>query len=422
MEEIVTGEKKNQVLGADGLRDWVRGGLHELVIEAGLQVVSDLLEQERNEWCGSRYERQDSRAAYRAGYANGEVVLSGRRVAIRRPRARTIDGKEVTLATWAQATQKDALEGRAFEQVVIGVSTRKYERSLEPILGRKTRGQKKSSVSRHFIQLSSIKLAELMTRQLETLSLCALLIDGLHVGEHMVLVALGIDDRGKKHVLGIQEGATENATATTALLANLRARGVQTDRPILVAIDGSLALHKAVKDVFGDYARIQRCQEHKKRNVTDYLPKHLQDPIRTRLNAAYNATNFGWAKHQLESLANELQQKYPSAAASIREGLDETLTVLRLRLPESLQKALCSTNLIESLISHIRRISRNVKTWQGGSMALRWTATSVLEAERGFRRVDTSENMRALTLALKADWARTQPKKTRVVDLSVSAA
>ena len=289
------------------------------------------------------------------------------------------------------------------EQMVLGVSTRGYARSLEPLPETVTvRGISKSAVSERFVYGTERKLAKLMSRDLRQLHVVALLIDGVHFGEHVVLAAVGVDAQGDKHVLGLREGATENAPAVRALLADLIERGLAPERALLIVIDGAKALHKAVVEVFGAHALIQRCREHKKRNVTDALPERLRASIRSAMNQAYTTHDPKRAWRLLEGLARRLEHQHPGAAASLREGLEETLTVMRLGLPANLERVLSSTNLIENLFSRVREIGRRVKRWQNGPMVLRWTAAGVLEAERGFRRVTGYRAIPKLIAALHA--------------------
>jgi putative transposase len=286
---------------------------------------------------------------------------------------------------------------------VLGVSTRGYARSLEPLPETVTvRGVSKSAVSERFVYGTERKLAELMSRDLRQFQVVALLLDGVHFGAHVVLAAVGVDDQGDKHVLGLREGATENAAAVRALLADLVERGLDTSRAMLIVIDGAKALHKAVVEVFGVHALIQRCREHKKRNVTDALPERLRGAIRSAMNQAYATRDPKRTRRLLEGLAHRLEHQHPGAASSLREGLDETLTVMRLELPENLERVLSSTNLIENLFGRVREIGRRVKRWQSGSMVLLWTAAGVLEAERGFRKVVGYRAMPILVAALRA--------------------
>jgi len=397
-------EKSNMRQGAHQLvlniPEVVKGELHELVVGAGMTVLMKMLEAEREALCGPVYAHSATRASTRGGSAPGELSLGGRRARLRRPRVRGVDGKEVRLATWDAFASNDPLNERAVEQMVIGVSTRKYRRSLEPV-DVPARGTSKSAVSRRFVALTKARLDAAMKASIAALDVAVLMIDGIALGEHVVLVALGIDSEGRKHVLGFHEGATENATACTTLLANLRERGLRTDRSILVVIDGAKALRKAVSDVFGKRAMVQRCQVHKQRNVVEHLPEHLHTTTRTALRAAYGSKDGKRARKLLENLARALEDAHPSAAASIREGLDETLTIKSFKLPEALARTLSSTNAIENLQSGIRRVCGRVTTWGGGGMVLRWVGAAVVEHARGFRRLRGHVGMAALVAALR---------------------
>ena len=388
----------------------VREALYETVIGAGLACVDEVLEAERVALCGARYEHQAERQALRAGHVASSLVLGGRRVAVSRPRARSVAGRELKLPSWREWSARDPLEQRAVEQMVLGVSTRRYARSLEPLPDTvSVRGVSKSAVSERFVYGTERKLAELMSRELRGLSLVALLIDGVHFGEHLVLAAVGVDARGDKHVLGLREGATENAAAGRALLSDLVERGLDPEHPLLVVIDGAKALHKAVVEVFGPQALIQRCREHKKRNVTEALPERQRAAVRGAMQQAYAMRDVGRARRLLDNLARRLEHQHPGAAASLREGLEETLTVMRLNLPESLERVLSSTNLIENLFSRVREIGRRVRRWQNGTMVLRWTAAGVLEAERGFRKLAGYRGLPTLVAALRNHDNRIRP-------------
>jgi putative transposase len=349
------------------------------VIGAGLACVDEALEAERVVLCNDRYAHLADRQALRAGHVASSLVLGGRRVAVQRPRARSVAGRELRLPSWREWSARDPLDARALEQMVLGVSTRGYARSLEPLPEAVTvRGISKSAVSERFVYGTERKLAELMSRDLCQLRVVALLIDGVHFGEHVVLAAVGVDDQGAKRVLGLREGATENAAAVRALLADLVERGLDTSRVLLIVIDGAKALHKAVVEVFGAHALIQRCREHKKRNVTDAVPEWLRGSIRSAMHQAYATRDPKRAQRLLEGLARRLEHQHPGAAASLREGLAETPTVMRLGLAENLERVLSSTNLIENLFGRVREIGRRVKRWQNGTMVLRWTAAGVL--------------------------------------------
>lgn len=398
---------RQMVLPLLGVLVTVRSTLLEMVYRIGFEGVRTLLEQERAALCGPRYKHDAERAAFRSGHAPGELVLGGRRVSMQRPRVRSKDGKEIALPSWEAFAAEDPLTERAIEQILVGVTTRKYDRSLEAAPpDEKTRGTSKSAVSRRLVEASKAALDALMQKSLAGLSIKALMIDGITVGAHTVLAALGIDETGQKHVLGLWEGATENAEVCKSLLLNLVDRGLPTDRSILVVIDGSKALAKAVRDVFGKRALIQRCQVHKKRNVLDHLPDKERQSIGDAISSAYRCRDPERALRLLTNIARRLERKHPGAAASMREGLEETLTVLRFGLPEALERTLSTTNPIENVNGTARRVSRNVKRWQDGSMVLRWMAAAVGEAQKGFRRLRGYKGMPKLLQALRAHDAK----------------
>ncbi|MQA92738.1 MAG: IS256 family transposase [Gemmatimonas sp.] len=356
--------------------------------------------------------RSRPRSVSGAGHGPSSLVLAGRRVRVKRPRVRSTNGSEVVLPSWAAWSAEDPLERRAVEQMLVGVSTRKYARSLEELpsdVG--SSGVSKSAVSERFVRGTQKHLQTVQERDLSGLDLKVLFLDGVHFRkEHVVIAAVGVDATGSKHVLGLWEGATENAACATALLENLAERGLRTDRSLLIVLDGSKALVKAVRAVFGKRALIQRCQVHKKRNALDALPEGKRVSVKRALNEAFAAEDHARAKRLLQNLIRTLKQEHPGAAASLREGLEELLTVKRLALGDrQLERMLSSTNLIENLIGQARDCSRRVKRWQGGLMMLRWTAAGVLEAERHFRRIMGYKAMQTLVAALQKHDAELDP-------------
>ncbi|MBM3348060.1 MAG: IS256 family transposase [Betaproteobacteria bacterium] len=378
-----------------------RAELMELAVASGLKVLTTMLEADRTALCGPRYQHQAARAASRAGRVASEVILGGRKVQIRRPRVRA-GGHEVALPTFEAFADTDPLNGRVVEQMLIGVATRQYGRSLEPTgPDVQTRGTSKSAVSRRFVAKTAAQLTAWRSTALDALDLVALLIDGVHIGEHCIVVALGIDHTGVKHALGLWDGSTENAAVCQSLLADLQSRGLRTDRSLLVILDGSKAIHKAVTQTWGPAALIHRCHVHKLRNILEQLPEGQRPWVRAIVARAYKA-EVATARRLLQDLARRLDDRYPSAARSVREGLEETLTILTLGLSDRLRQSLATTNAIESLISRTRHVKRNVKRWRGGHMVLRWTAAAILEAVKGFRRLKGHKDMPKLVAALRA--------------------
>lgn len=367
----------------------LRRGLREFVVETGMQTLTALLEDERTALCGERYRHDAGRRATRAGHAPGELVMGGRRVRVSRPRVRSADGsEEITLPSWYQFSSEDPLSREAVEKMVVGVSTRKYRRVLDAVPPEVDGfGTSKSAVSRRFVTATKKKLVEWLGRDLGKLQLAAVMIDGLGFDEHTVLIALGVDTEGKKHVLGLHEGTTENAVACGALLDDLAKRGLRTDRSLLFVVDGAKAITSAIRTRWGKRALLQRCQVHKARNVKEHLPKELHASVAATMHQAYALTDFAKAKRQLENLAARLDDEHPGAAASVREGLVETLTVTKLRLPGAFARTFATTNPIENLNSTARWTTRNVKRWKGGTMILRWCCAAMEEAQARFRRV-----------------------------------
>src|SRR6266851_90426 len=379
-----------------------RAELTELVVRSGMKVLEAMLEEDRTAICGPRYQHQLGRDRVRAGTTGSTVVLGGRKVQIRRPRVRA--GKtEVPLPTFEAMAHTDPLNRRIVEQMLLGVATRRYARSLEPLPADiRSRGTSKSSVSRRFVTRTTAHVKAWQTASLEALDLVAIFLDGVIFAEHCLVVALGIDATGQKHPLGLWDGSTENATVCQGLLANLQSRGLRTDRSLLVILDGSGALRKAVRATFGDAALVQRCQVHKTRNILDYLSDRERPSAQAILRRAYQASDVKAAQRLLLDLARRLETEYPSAAESVREGLHETLTVLTLKLSARLRRSLATTNAAESLLSRTRHVKRNVKRWRGGHMMLRWVAAGVLEAVKGFRRLKGYADMPMLVAALRA--------------------
>jgi len=381
----------------------IRGELRELVMTLGVQAIAAMLEQERTELAGPRYAHNQSRATTRGGSTQGTLTMGGRKVRVKRPRVTDLAGNEVPLSTWEELRAGDPMSARVLEQMTVGVATRKYARSLEPVPEElESHGTSKSTVSRRFVEITQAKLDEWLARPLGELGICAVFIDGLHFAEHVVIAALGVDAAGAKHVLGIWEGATENAPTCRAMLNNLVTRGLDVETTRLFVIDGSPGLRTAIRDVFGKHALVQRCQVHKMRNVESHLPKSKQKAVKAAMREAYKSTKVETAKRLLHNLARTLEREHPSAAASIREGLDETLTVMALGLPRTLERSFSTTNPIENLNERIRQISKRVKRWRGGSMILRWTAAGIFEAQRGFRRLKGSAHMSKLLAALSS--------------------
>ena len=380
-------------------------GLLALAVGTGLQVMAAMFAEDAVRLCGPQGRHNPDRAGYRHGSEAGSVTLGGRRVPVTRPRVRAAGGSgELHLPSYDLFSSTEILSQLAMEKMLAGLSSRRYGAGLEPA-GQAVQDQaaatSKSAVSRRFVAVTETALAELMSRRLDDLDLVAFMVDGVHFGEHTCVVALGIGIDGAKHPLAVEEGSTENATLVTGLITGLRERGLDVTKPILAVLDGAKALARAVKDVF-DKPLIQRCQQHKIKNVRDKLPERLRAVAERRMRQAYHAESALQAEGLLTELAGELDKTHPGAAASLREGMAETLTILRLGVPPTLARTLRSTNPVESMIEICREHSKNVKRWRDGTMALRWCAAGMLEADHQFRRVNGHLHLPKLRAALEA--------------------
>jgi putative transposase len=382
-----------------------REGLLALAVGTGLQVMAAMFDEDVARVCGPGGKHNAERAGYRHGTGDGSVTLGGRRLAVTRPRVRAADGSgELHLPSYDLFSSTEILTQLALEKMLAGLSSRRYARGLEPAgqaVEEAAAATSKSAVSRRFVTATETALAGLMSRRLDDLDLVAFLADGVHFGDHTCVVALGIGIDGTKHPLAVEEGSTENATLVTGLITGLRERGLDVTKPILAVLDGSKALSRAVKDVF-DKPLIQRCQQHKIKNVRDKLPERLKAVAEKRMRQAYHAESALKAEGLLAELARELDKTHPGAAASLREGMAETLTILRLGVPPTLARTLRSTNPIESMIEICREHAKNVKRWRDGTMALRWCAAGMLEADHQFRRVNGHLHLPKLRAALEA--------------------
>ena len=389
-----------------------KDGLLALSVGVGLGVLAEMMESEVDEVVGPKHANIPERAAVRHGHQPGEVTLGGRRVAVQRPRVRSAGGeREVALRTYAHFADRDPLTRVVLEQMLAGVSTRRFARTREPV-GQDVvdveRSTSKSAVSREFVGRTSEHLKALMSRDLDDVRLAALMLDGIELKGRCCVVALGVTTDGIKVPLGLWDGSTENKTVTAHLLADLVDRGLDVEQGVLVVLDGSKALTAAVNEVFGPVP-VQRCVRHKERNVLEHLPERDRPAIKTRMRRAWATDDHELALDGLRRLAEELDRRHPGAAASLREGLDETLTLTRLKINGRLKQTLQSTNPIESMIEIVRRTSRNVKRWQSGDMCLRWTAAGMLEAEQQFRKIIGYADLAKLAIAVERDLASRRP-------------
>ncbi len=391
-------------------------GLLALSVGVGLGVLAELMAEEVDEVVGPKGRHDSDRAAVRHGCEAGQVTLGGRRVPVERPRVRAADGSgEVAMETYAHFADRDPLTALVMEQMLAGVSTRRFARTREPVgedVSDRERSTSKSAVSREFVGRTGEHLRALMSRSLADVRLAALMLDGLELKGRCCVVALGVTTDGVKVPLGLWDGSTENKRVAVELLADLVERGLDCEQGVLVVLDGGKALRAAVDAVLGPVP-VQRCVRHKERNVLDHLPERDRPGIKRRLRAAWKLTDHDAAIERLDALAGELAHSHPGAAASLREGLEETVTLQRLGVNEQLWRTLSSTNPIESMIGICRATSRNVKRWQNGDMCLRWTAAGMLEAEAQFRKIIGYKHLAALAVAVENDLTATRAATSR---------
>ena len=385
----------------------VSGSFDRFCLAAGIETLGKMMEADTEVACGPRHSRSEDRRGHRWGRTAGKIGFHAGKIAIERPRVRALDGKELPLASWEQAVEEDWLGRWAMNLMLINVSTRKFRRAVRlpegDVPAPAGSGVSKSAASRHFVALSAARMREWMASDLSKLGLLVVQIDGIHMtGELVLVAAIGIDGNGVKHPLGLIEGATENAAVVQVLIDNLIARGLDPAVPRLFIIDGSKALSKAIRRSFGRAALIQRCQIHKARNIMERLPKPMHATVRRVLRQAWELDDADKAEKLIRNLARRLEHDAPGVSASLLEGLDEILTVTRLGLQKELRRALACTNIVENVMSTVRRVCRNVKRWRSAAMALRWTAAAMQEAAKGFRRLKAHKQLPTLRAALEA--------------------
>ena len=373
-------------------------GVGNLLREAGLALMQTVMEEEVRQLAGERHQQHEGRRAHRWGKEKGYCVVDGQKVPIRRTRLRTADKREQRLGSYELFQRSGPMQLGVWDKMMRGVSTRNYTAVVKDF--QDAYGIEKSAVSQNFIEASREKVKELMERPLGQLRLCAIVIDGTPFKDRHMIVALGIGCDGRKTVLGLREGATENTAVVSSLLNELVERGVDFSTPRLYILDGGKALAAAVRKHAGEAAFIQRCQVHKKRNVVDHLPEQHRPDVKRKLQNAYAMTEYTDAKRALERLHRELMDLNPSAARSLEEGLEETLTVHKLRLPDQLRRTMCCTNVIESAFSIVETVCRNVKRWRPGDQIERWVGSGLLVAERQFRKVIGHRQIPALVSSM----------------------
>lgn len=411
---ITQGELPPRVQEALGeLVGVAKDGLLALSVGVGLGVLTELMEEEVDEVVGPKGKHDPDRAAVRHGHDAGEVTLG----AVASGSSAGGHAPPTASPRWSYAhfADRDPLTRVVLEQMLAGVSTRRCQRTREPVAARLRSGRVDFEVGR----VAGVRRQDarepqaLMVRRLDDVRLAVMMIDGIDLKGRTNVVALGITTEGVKIPLGLWEGSTENATVATALLSDLVDRGLDPEQGILFAIDGAKALRKAIRAVFGDQAPVQRCVRHKERNVLEHLAQRDRPALKRRLRRAWKLDDHDRALADLQLLASELDRSHPGAASSLREGMAETLTLTRLGIKGKLKQTLESTNPCESMIECVRRSSRNVKHWQSGDMALRWTAAGMLEAERQFRRIIGYKDLANLVIAIERDLPTTPTDPTR---------
>jgi transposase-like protein len=386
-----------------------RASIDELMNEAGRCLVEHLLVCSAQEIAGAKHPGKHTGDLRWHGTQRGRITLAERKLSVKRPRLRGSEG-EIAIPAYERLRADRQLAGRIRDILVTGVSTRQYAKVLPAMAG--TVGIKKSRVSDHFIKASEQALEQLMQRRLDTLNLLAIYLDGIVVDTHHILAAVGVDVQGKKHLLGLSQGASENAQVAKDLLHGLLKRGLDREANYLFVIDGSKALRCALEELFGQRALVQRCRTHKVRNVTERISdKTVKAQTKSVMHAAYKLP----AKEgigRLQQQAKWLQRDYPDAAASLLEGLEETFTVNQLHLTPSLMRCLSTTNIIENPNGAVRRITRRVSRYRDADMALRWTATGFLEAEKSFRKIQGVKDLWVLETALGRNEKRIDEKRS----------
>jgi len=408
IEDVVDREKLAMFLSKEGqhllplvnLLEQTSVAVDELIDVTGRATIEAVLLLSGRALAGEKQRGRKGGEVQWHGSQTGQVTLSDRKLRVKRPRLRRRGkgkGGEVSIPAYEAMQSNERLGDRILEILLCGVSTRNYARVIPHMA--ETVGVSKSAVSREFVEASEAELKALCERRFDDTEILIVYIDGIVMGEHHVIVAVGVDTEGHKHILGVTEGATENATVAKGLLEDLVERGVAPDRRRLFVVDGSKALRVAVDAVYGADNPVQRCRSHKVRNVMGHLPDHLKDPVKATMKAAYRLdAREGIAR--LKKQADWLQNEYPSAARSLLEGLEETFTVNTLDIPPGLRRCLCTTNLIENPNSSLRRGTGRVSRWKDGKMVLRWTAAVFLEAEKRFRRIMGYRDLWALKAIL----------------------
>lgn len=391
----------------------VQKGLMDLALAALTKLAEGIMRWETNALAGPKNQADPDRDKSRWGSQPGYCVVGGQKVPLVRPRLRDKQNREVALGSYEMLQQASLMDDAVWHKIMHGLTTRGYGEVVREL--EQAYGIEKSAVSEHFIEASRQRMEKLLSRPLDKYAICAMTIDGTCFADQDIVAAIGLTLQGRKVVLGIHQGATENSTVVKTLLEDIQRRGVDFDVPRLYVLDGGKGLHAAVRRMAGSCGLIQRCQVHKIRNVARHLTEEYQSAIRYKMSCAYSMGDKADAERALKTLLHELMHLNPSAARSLEEGLEETLTMHRLRLPGNLRRTLSSTNLIESAFSMVETVCRNVKRWQGGDQYLRWVASGLLWAESRWYRIQGYRELPILVKELELAVVKAIPQRhTRV--------
>lgn len=385
----------------------VQQGLMHLAVATFTQVAEQMMRWEVDQIVGPKQKANAFREAVRWGTQKGYCVLAGQKVPLQRPRVRDVRQREVPLGSYETFQRGSLMEDAVWQKIMHGLTTRRYSAIVREL--KEAYGVEKSTISEHFIEASRGRLQKLETRPLEKYNFCALLLDGTCFDRQQIVVALGLTFQGEKLALGLRQGGTENTTVVKQLLEDLQQRGIDFEIPRMYVLDGGKALQAAVRRMAGPCAVIQRCQVHKIRNVVEHLTEEYQSVVRMKLRAAYQMRDYTDAKRALDLLLHQLMHLNPSAARSLEEGMEETLTMQRLRVPSKLRVSLASTNMIESAFSMVETVCRNVKRWYGGDQYLRWIASALLWAESRWNRIHGYRELPILVKELELAVVRSIP-------------
>lgn len=380
-----------------------RRGIMQWSHQIGLEALRAIFDDDAERIAGPKGAHKRVRMYNHWGSTPTTLEFGGRRISVERPRVRHRDRGEVELPTVKHLQTFDPLPATVLNQILLGVSTRGYDASVPPPPpGTRSRGTSRSAVSRQLVGRMNQKMRAALTSSLEGVALVGLMVDGIGVGDHTIVIALGVTADGDKVPLGLHQGSTENATVCTALLNGLIERGLKIEQPILCVVDGGKGIRKALRDVLGHLAVVQRCAVHKRRNVRDHLPLHRQKSIDRQIREAYASPTADLARKRLRQVISWLERNDEhSAAESLKEGLEETLTVLKLKLPLVLQKFFSTTNAIENLMGAVRKVTRNVKRWRSADMARRWVTAGVENARAHFHRIKGHKSLPVLVASLR---------------------